>query len=92
MASHPNKRSQLVQPKPKIIAAQTKIPRMGTTGTQGVVNSLFKSGSVLRKTITEIHTKMKANKVPILVMSPTISPGTKPANAPTKSIIIKLAL
>ncbi len=54
------------------MAPQTNIPSIGTNGTQGVLNSLFISGLVLRKTITATQTSIKANKVPILVMSPTI--------------------
>ena len=92
IANHPNNRNQFVQPNPKIIAAQTIIPKMGTKGTKGVLNSLCNSGLVFRKIITAAQTKIKANKVPILVMSPTISPGTKAANAPTRIKIIRLAL
>ena len=43
----------MVHPKPYIIAIQTKIPRIGTNGTKGVLNSRFKSGSVFLNTITE---------------------------------------
>ena len=74
------------------MAKQTKIPKIGTNGTKGVLNSRFIFGSVFLKTITEIQTNMKANKVPILVISPTISPGTKAAKRPTITKIAKLAL
>lgn len=92
MANQTNNRSQLVQPNPYIIARQTIIPAIGTTGTHGVLNSRFKSGSVFRKTITEKQTKIKAKRVPILVMSPTMSPGMNAANRPTITKITKFAL
>ncbi len=86
------KRAQFVQPKPKIIALQTIIPRMGTRGTSGVVNCLFISGFFTRKIHTPAQTSIKANKVPILVISPTISPGTKAANKPTNTKNIQFDL
>ena len=92
MASHTKSLSQLVQPNPKIIAAQTIIPNIGTSGTNGVLNCLGNSGFVFLKMITAAHTRINANKVPMLVMSPTISPGTNAAKAPTNIKMIKLAL
>ena len=92
MSSQPPNRNQFVQPRPQIIAKHTNIPKIGTKGTKGVLNSRFISGFVFLKTITEIQTKMKANKVPILVISPTISPGIKAANKPTMTKITRLAL
>ena len=92
MAIQAKRRSQFVQPKPTIINKQAIIPKIGINGTQGVLNSLFNSGFVFLKTITATQTRTKANKVPILVISPTISPGTKAANKPTIIKIIRFAL
>ena len=78
------RRIQVSSGKPTIIPTQTKIPRIGTSGTSGVLNGRGASGIVLRITIIPIQTKTKANKVPILVISPTIRAGTKAANKPTK--------
>src|SRR6185436_15891857 len=75
-----------------IIAQQTNTPKRGTKGTRGVLNSLTIFGSFFLKIITEIHTRTKANNVPILVMSPTISPGIKAAKAPTITKIARFAL
>src|SRR5688572_16913306 len=63
---------------------------MGTNGTIGVLNALGKSGIFLRITHTPIHTKMNANNVPILVISPTTLAGTNAANKLTKSMNNKL--
>src|SRR6188472_69303 len=92
MINHNPSRNQFVHPNPTIMAPQTIMPRMGISGTIGVLNSLCISGSVFRRIITAPHTSMKANKVPILVISPTISPGTKAANAPTTTRKIKFDL
>ena len=92
IANQPNNLSQFVHPRPKIIAVHTKIPSIGTRGTSGVLNCLGRSGSVFLSMITAAQTSMKANKVPILVMSPTMSPGKKAANKPTNTRIIRFAL
>ena len=92
MISQTINRDQFGQPKPNTIAAQTIIPNIGTNGTSGVLNPRFASGSVLRMIITPAQTSMNANNVPILVMSPTISPGTKAANKPTNTNKIILDL
>ena len=84
MNSHKSKRLQFVQPRPYIMAEQTIIPSIGTNGTNGVLNWRGRSGSDLRRIIIPTQTKINANNVPILVMSPTTSPGTNAANAPTK--------
>ncbi len=92
IASQTASLNQFVQPRPYIIAKQTITPKIGTNGTNGVLNSRFISGSVFLNTITETQTKINANKVPILVISPTISPGTKAANAPTITKMTRFAL
>lgn len=92
IASQINSRNQLPTPDPYIIIPQTIIPIIGTNGINGVLNPLGKSGLVFLKTRTPKQTKINANKVPILVISPTISIGTKAAKKPTNNRIIKLAL
>lgn len=85
-------RSQFVHPSPNIIALQTSIPRIGTKGTKGVLKLRFKSGRFMRNIQTPAQTNINANRVPMLVMSPTISPGTKAANNPMKIKNIQLDL
>ena len=75
-----------------IIAVQTRIPRMGTKGTNGVLNGLIRFGSVLRKINTPIQTNTNANNVPIDVRSPAILDGRNAANKPTNTKRIILLL
>ena len=83
ISNHPSSLTQFVHPRPKIIAPQTKIPKIATNPTAGTLNPLLISGCFLRMIHTPAHTSMKANKVPILVISPTMSPGMKAAKLPT---------
>ena len=76
----------------KIIAEQMSIPRIGTSGTKGVVNGRTASGFFLRITQTPAHTITKANRVPMLVKSPATLPGTNAANRPTNTNKIMLDL
>jgi hypothetical protein len=71
---------------------QVIIPRIGTSGTRGVLKALGASGIFDLMIITPIQTRMKANKVPILVISPTIRAGTNAANMLTNSMKRKLFL
>ena len=75
-----------------IIPPQTRIPKIGTKGTNGVLNGRSKSGSVLRSKIIATHTKTKANNVPNDVKSPATLPGTNAAKAPTKANSIQFDL
>lgn len=59
---------------PELTAPQSGI-RYGPPGT---LNARGKSGCLLRKTITPIDTRKKANSVPIEVSSPKISIGSNP--------------
>ncbi len=56
-----------------IINTQETIPKIGTKGTNGVLNERGKLGCVLRNIIMPAHTSTNANKVPMLVISPTTS-------------------
>ena len=90
ITSQPPRRAQLVQPRPAIMAAQTIIPSIETTGTNGTLNCLGISGLVTRNIHTPAHTSINAKSVPMLVISPTISPGTNAANPPTNTRNIQL--
>src|SRR5438067_11309315 len=92
ITSHTPRRVQFGQPRPKIIAPLNSTPRIGTSGTSGVLNCLGASGLRTRRTQTPMQTRTNANNVPIDVMSPTMSSGTNAANAPTKPKNKKLAL
>src|SRR5688572_16210020 len=72
-------------PNENIIAEQTRTPRIGINGTNGVLNGLTASGFLTRSTQIPTHTKTKANNVPKLVKSPATLPGTNPANNPTNT-------
>jgi len=50
------------------MAAQIKIPIIGTKGTQGVLNGLTRLGSFTRSTITPTQTTTNANKVLVLMV------------------------
>ena len=84
MMSHTKRRTQLAHPSPNIIAPQTIMPSMGTRGTNGVLKGLSALGSLFLMMITPAHTSTKAKSVPMLVISPTMSPGTKAEKRPMK--------
>src|SRR5690606_33920118 len=79
------KRIQVSNGRNAIIPKHTRIPRTGTSGTKGVRNARGASGWVFLRTSTPTHTRMNANSVPILVISPTTLPGMKAANRLTKT-------
>jgi hypothetical protein len=56
---------------------QVTIPNIGTRGTKGVLNDLGSSGIFTRITHIPAHTSIKANKVPMLVISPTTRAGVR---------------
>ena len=85
MINHTINRIQVSPGKKTIINKQVPIPSTGTTGTKGVLNALGASGILFRNTSTPIQTRIKANKVPILVISPTTLAGTKAANKLTNT-------
>ena len=68
------------------------MPKIGINGTKGVLKARGASGILFRIIITPTHTRINANSVPILVISPTTRAGTKAANRLTKSIKRKLFL
>src|SRR5262244_1724562 len=67
------------------MAPQTITPSVDTSGTAGTRNARGNSGRRLRKIHTPMHTSTNANKVPMLVISPTISSGRNAANRPVKT-------
>src|SRR4030095_4507697 len=92
ITSHPSNLAQFVHPRPKIMAVQTRMPKIDTTGTEGTLNCLGISGCFTLIIHTPAQTRMNANKVPILVISPTTSAGMNPANKAdiTKNIMLDL--
>src|SRR5688572_5238226 len=90
MSIHTSKRIHVSIGRNTIINKQVAIPKIGIKGTIGVLNVLGSSGIFFRITHTPTQTSMKANNVPILVISPTTLAGTKAAKRLTKSIKNKL--
>src|SRR5215472_12431992 len=84
MSSQTTKRSQLLRPREYIKAKLTSIPKIGTTGTQGVRNGRSCAGFFLRITQTPAHSITKANSVPMLVMRPTMLRGRNAENGAMK--------
>ena len=54
---------------------------MATSGSAGTVNPRGMSGRLTRMIQTPAHTSMNAKSVPMLVISPTMLSGRKPANS-----------
>ncbi len=67
-------------------------PKIGTNGTNGVLNDLSITGDFTLQIHTPALTNTKANKVPNEVKSPATLPGTSAANAPTYTNKIQLDL
>src|SRR5690348_6965601 len=78
------RRSQFDQPSEYISAKLTMIPRIGTAGTQGVRNGRGWAGCLIRITHTPAQTITKANKVPMLVMRPTMLSGSRAEKGATR--------
>src|SRR6185436_7806120 len=85
MISQMINRNQFAGPRVYINPVQTRIPRIGITGTQGVRKGLVIAGSVLRKTIIPKQTSTNAKSVPITVMFDIMVAGTNAATSPTKT-------
>lgn len=75
-----------------IIPPQTIAPRIGTKGTNGVLNGRSRLGLFRRRIHTPRLTNTKAKSVPILVKSPATLPGINPPKIPTKANRIMLDL
>src|SRR5579863_3424846 len=80
------RRNQLLHPSEYIMAKFQTMPRIGTSGTSGVRNGRGVSGCARRITQTPAHTMTKANRVPMLVISPTTESGRKAEKGDTKSM------
>src|SRR5437762_5987589 len=76
--------AQFSKPRPAIIARQTRAPSGATIHTAGVLNGAF-AIFLFRIIKMPMHTNTKANKVPILVISPTTLSGINAANKETKT-------
>lgn len=84
--------SQVSPGRKTIMNRQVKMPIIGTKGTQGVLKALGASGKVFLITRTPRHTSINANRVPILVISPTTRAGINAANKLTNIMNKKLLL
>src|SRR5256714_15691657 len=60
------------------------MPRIATSGAAGTRNPRSSSGFRTRMIQTPAQTRMNANNVPMLVISPVTSAGTKAASAPVE--------
>src|SRR6266850_296800 len=81
--SHNPNRIQVIHGRPSIKYRQEITPRIGMKGTQGVLNDLGRFGSRLRRTRIPMHTRMKANSVPMFVRSTISSILVNIAHTPT---------
>ena len=79
----PNAVNKVVESSVAIIAPQTKIPKIGTNGTIGVLNGRALSGSALRMMMMPRQTSTNASRVPIDVRSPATLPGINAPKKPT---------
>src|SRR5947209_6002992 len=61
------------------------MPRIATSGAAGTRNPRSSPGFVRRMIQTPAQTRMNANNVPMLVISPVTSAGTNAASAPVKT-------
>ena len=61
------------------------MPRTAVTGSTGTVKPRGMSGRLTRMIQTPAQTRMNANSVPMLVISPTMSSGTKAAKSAVKT-------
>src|SRR5881275_699987 len=85
MSSQTMSRIQFVQPSPYIMALQVTMPSVATNGAAGTRNPRSSSGCFTRMIHTPAQTRMNANNVPMLVISPVTSAGTSAARAPVKT-------
>src|SRR5919108_3327392 len=67
------------------MALQVMMPSVATSGAAGTRNARSNSGCFTRMIHTPAQTRMNANNVPILVISPVTSAGTNAASAPVKT-------
>ena len=61
------------------------MPSVATKGSAGTRNPLSRSGRRDLIIQTPAHTRMNANRVPMLVISPTTSSGMNAAKMPVKT-------
>src|SRR6185312_4316466 len=84
MISHITRRSQVTAGRLYIHQRENNTPRMGTSGTHGVLNGRGKSGLRRRSTHTPAETMANASNVPMLTMSPSSLMGSEAASKATK--------
>src|SRR5216684_2939850 len=86
MASQIKRRSQFCHPSEYIMAKFQTMPRIGTSGTNGVLKGRGASGCLRRITQTPAQTITNAKRVPMLVMWPTTDNGSRAENGATKAM------
>src|SRR4029450_12054032 len=82
-SSHPRKRTHVMTDRLTIRYTHDNTPSTGMIDPPGTLNGRFASGRLARRTITASDTTTNANSVPMLVISPRIWIGTKPATSAT---------
>ena len=75
----PISRSHVLHGRDSICTIQMAAPAKGINGTRGVLNGRLRSGCVLRSMTIEIHTMVKAIRVPIDTSSLRTWRGKSPA-------------
>lgn len=92
MAIQVKRRIHVSNGREDIIKKQTSAPKIGTTGTHGVLKPRIASGSALRRIIIPTQTITKASNVPIDTSSPNKpigkSPAKKAAKLPVTIVVI----
>src|SRR5665213_3066344 len=86
MAIQIRKAAHVIKPKPAINATLIKTPRIGTTGTQGVLKGRGRLGCFLRMITTAMHTTTNAKSVPMLVRFHRRAMGVNAAPSETNTI------
>src|SRR5579859_2898155 len=84
ITSHTAKRIHVSVARLIIMASEITIPRMGTTGTHGVLKGRGSSGLRFRKTHTPAHTITNASNVPMETISSSTLMGSDAARTATK--------
>src|SRR5579875_275065 len=80
-----SRRNQVIGGRLAMAPTDVKIPRIGTSGTRGVLNGRGKFGRLFRKAQTPAETITKASSVPMLTRSASSPIGISDANAATQT-------
>src|SRR5579863_1054727 len=85
MASQMRRRYQVFAGRLAMAASEVMMPRMGTSGTHGVLKGRGKSGRFRRRTQTPAQTITKASRVPILTRTARSPIGIRAAKNATQT-------